>query len=194
MIESWNPVNKRHVARVISLLIDDHNKVPEYIQFFLVDRLLWASTEHDDNGKYRKYFGTPYWSRGAIGQVLANAKGGFKRDKNLIHEHSVPKCVLAERIDALWKEKRTSEADIHDLLKRFSHAAIVSRDEDLRINACGLRNKMPEGFSFSENDDVFSRYRVAGLELYKMQPADLELLAGRNFDNIETSSFFTQRI
>lgn len=195
MIKSWNPINKQHVARVISMLVDDRNDVPLYIQCFLVDRLLWASTEYSDEGKWQKYFGTPYWSRGAIETTVANAAAeGIKLDKDLVHEHSVPKCVLAERIDVLWKEKRITEADIHDLLARFSHAAVISRNEDGEINKCGLRNRMPEDFSFAETDDVFGRYHVAELEIFKLETHDLELLSKGRFPSEEVSRLFSRGV
>lgn len=177
MLESHNKKNKRSIAKTISLLIDDRNEIPEYIQFFLVDRLLWAATEHDDNGKFNKYFGVPYWSVGAIDKVVENINSSKKPEKDLVHEHSVPKCVIAEKLDELYEKKLTSEDDVFELIDRFCHSVVVSKEEDVKLNKAGFRSKMPQSFTFAEGDDVFGRYRAAGIEVYCMDSADLSLLS-----------------
>lgn len=177
MIESHNKIHKRKIAKTISLLIDDRNEVPEFIQFFLVDRLLWAATEYDDNEKFNKYFGVPFWSSGAITKVIDNIENSIKYDKDLVHEHSVPKCIIGKKMDELYEKKLTSEDHIFNLIDRFCHSVVVSKDEDVKLNKAGLRSKMPQSFAFATGDDVFGRYRAAGIEVFCMESADLSHLS-----------------
>lgn len=173
MIKSHNKKNKKEIAKTISILIDDKNGIPEYIQMFLVDRLLWAATEYDDNLQFNKYFGVPFWSYGAIAMLIENINSNNKADKNLVHEHSIPKCVIGEKLDELYESKNTLEDIIYNLLDKFCHSAIVSKDEDKIINKVGYRSKMPNTFAFQEDDDVFARYRIAGVKIYSLDSADL---------------------
>lgn len=177
MLDSHNKNHKRKIAKTISLLIDDKNEVPEFIQFFLVDRLLWATTEYCDHEKFNKYFGVPFWSRGAIEKVLENIGSSIKPEKNLIHEHSVPKCVLGDKLDEMYMKKLTSEEDVFNLLDGFCHSVIVSKDEDQILNQSGLRSKMPVGFDFGSDDDVLCRYRAAGIEVFSVENDDLMQLS-----------------
>lgn len=139
--------------------------------------MLWAATEHDDNGKFNKYFGVPFWSAGAIDRIVDNIKASKKTDKDLVHEHSVPKCVIAEKLDEMYEKKLTSEDDVFELIDRFCHSVIVSKEEDVKLNKAGLRSKMPQSFSFAEGDDILGRYRAADIEVFCVDSADLSDLA-----------------
>ena len=177
MNKSHNALVKRKIAKTISLLIDDRNEVPEFIQMFLVDRLLWAATEYDDSEKWNKYFGVPFWSRGAINKVIDNISSGKKFDKELVHEHSVPKCVLGEKLDEMYENKQVSEEQVFSLIDKFCHAVVVTKEEDVILNKAGFRSKVPSSFSFCDGDDVFCRYRLAGIEIFTVALQDLQKLA-----------------
>lgn len=177
MIVSHNKMNKRKMAKTISLLVDDQHDIPEFIQIFLIDRLLWATTEYDDNGKMNKYFGVPFWSAGAIRKAIDNIKTKTRTIQDLIHEHSTPRLELGKKLDEMYKAKQTSEEDVFRLLDQFCHAVIVSKEEDATINKVGLRSRMPLSFQFREGDDVFCRYRQAGVEVFQLEKLDLINLA-----------------
>lgn len=180
MTVSHNANVKRKIAKTISLLIDDRNEVAEFIQLFLVDRLLWAATEYDDTERWNKYFGVPFWSDGAINKVIENINAGKKPDKELVHEHSVPKCVLGEKLDEMYENKQTSEEEIFSLIDKFCHAVVVTKEEDALLNKAGLRSKMPTTFGFNDGDDLFCRYHLAGIKISTLsQLALLELQKGR---------------
>ena len=71
-IGSHNEVNKKNIAKSISIIFDSKNALPDYIKKMLLERLLWATTEHDNNGIYKKYEGQPFWSKGALRKLILN--------------------------------------------------------------------------------------------------------------------------
>ena len=111
-------------------------------KYALLDNVCWTLSELDG-----KYEGCRYWSTRAIAQRA-----------DLRHEHSVPRRVL---IGLLLAEPAPSEADVRRILD-LCVGAVVTVDEDLALNAVGLRAKMPSGW---DGEDVFARYRAAGVEL-----------------------------
>lgn len=174
-MNSYNSINKMNVAKVMSIIFDDDNEIPEYLQFLLSDRLLWAATEYDDNGIWSKYFGPTYWSSGAVKKVLENFSSGVKIDKDLRHEHAVPRKELNDQLDLMYKSKRLNQNNIFEFIDKFAFAVIVSSDEDIMLNKAGLRSKMPAGFSFDHSGDVFLRYKIAGIEIFEL---DSNMMAG----------------
>src|SRR5690606_29617632 len=105
-ITSHNKKNKKEVAKTIVTIYNSS----EYIRKMLLNRLLWAATENDDEGNYIKYIGQPYWSAEAIEQYKKNIKNKEKdKYKDLRHEHSVPK---KEKINAIEKLKHINEKDV----------------------------------------------------------------------------------
>lgn len=111
-------------------------------KYALLDNVCWTLSELDG-----KYEGCRYWSTRAIA-----------RRTDLRHEHSVPRRVL---IGLLLAEPAPSDADVRRILD-LCVGAVVTVDEDLALNAVGLRAKMPSGW---DGEDVFARYRAAGVEL-----------------------------
>lgn len=181
MTVSHNANVKRKIAKTISLLIDERNDVAEFIQLFLVDRLLWAATEYDDTEKWNKYFGVPFWSHGAINKVVENINLGKKPDKELVHEHSVPKCILGEKLDEMYANKQISEEQIFSLIDKFCHAVVVTKEEDAMLNKAGFRSKMPSSFGFHDDDDMFCRYHLAGIKISTLTPLALQELQKGQF-------------
>ena len=97
-LTSHNKLNKENIAKAIEILYKPENEIKEYIIKMLLDRLLWATTEHTDDGVYKKYLGQPFWSVGAIEKFLDNLANDRNLFDGLRHEHSVPKIEIKKRI------------------------------------------------------------------------------------------------
>ena len=80
--------------------------------------------------------------------------------KRLTHEHTIPLALLAEKILGL---ESGDEEVIYETLSSYCRAAIITREEDHRLNAAKLRSAMPSAWRFGE--DMFARYSIAGIEL-----------------------------
>ena len=70
-------------------------------------------------------------------------------------EHAVPLRVLFDKMVAC-----DTPDEMIAVLEKFFHCAVISAEEDTRMNALGLRSKMPDG----HEDDPQSRYRAAGIQ------------------------------
>lgn len=115
-------------------------------KFAVVSEITWVWSEF--NGKHQ---GCQFWSKEAL-------QSGFP-NKHLVHEHLVPKRVL---VDAIIDEIEKTPDSIYDYLERFCIGVVVTKDEDARLNAAGLRSKMPENW---DTKDPWARYNAVGIKV-----------------------------
>jgi len=87
------------------------------------------------------------------------ARGLSFRNRELVFDHSVPFRVLQEKLMKL--QPVTPEAVRH-LLERHSVVALITKEEDDRLNAAGLNRKMPPGW---DKKNPLARYEAVGIEL-----------------------------
>ena len=182
-IVSHNKTNKENIAKAIVLIYDYNNNVSDYLKKILLDRLLWATTEHDNNGDYKKYLGQPYWSIGAIRKLLDNMANKRNLFLDLRHEHAVPKKEIKHKILDL---ETKSYDNIISILDDLGHAVVVSKEEDGLLNKAGYRSKMPIKLSKNPGiEEVFSRYREAGIKVCNIANMDIRTMNLDDLNNIE---------
>jgi hypothetical protein len=185
-IESHNSQIKRTVAKTIEVIFQKDNEIPDFLKKILLKRVLWVATEHEDDESFKKYHGKPYWSIGAINQVLENIKSNKKLFHNLRHEHAVPKKVI---IDKILELPEVDEKSVFKILDSWGHAVIVSKAEDKILNNHGLRSKMPDTIPLdSKIDIVFARYRKAGIRVCDVRGKDISKLTIEDIINLERNS------
>ncbi|MFK5879081.1 MAG: hypothetical protein QM478_06245 [Flavobacteriaceae bacterium] len=66
--------------------------------------------------------------------------------------------------------KDVSLNEIEKLLEKYLRYATITKNEDKVLNSQGLRSKMPNEFyevGHALYEDVFARYKIIGLTLYK---------------------------
>lgn len=88
--------------------------------------------------------------------------------KRLMKDHAIPVAVLR---DMLFEKRPNSAEEVRKLLLQYFRFGIITDEEDRRLNGAGLRSRMPNGWS--ESDDVFARYatvRIAGQNLRPSYP------------------------
>ncbi len=100
--------------------------------------------------------------------ALVSAQYPNERSKRLTHEHTVPLRLLAE--EALSLETGSKEL-ICEMFNNYCRAAIMTREEDCKLNSAKLRSAMPSEWGFGE--DVLARYSAVGIELL---PPSMRLL------------------
>ena len=92
----------------------------------------------------------------------------YNRVKNLTKlgitmEQVIPVEALFQHFLALHEKHVLSEQTILDVLPKLE-IAIITKEENRKLNAARLSKKMPEGWWNSAALDPFERYRVAGLD------------------------------
>lgn len=68
-------------------------------------------------------------------------------------------------LEALHRQGKLTEAFVAKLIKEKLFCALITKEEDALLSKAGLRNKMPEGWSF-ETGDMSARYRVVGIKMH----------------------------
>src|SRR5439155_7632984 len=89
-------------------------------------------------------------------------------EKNVRHEHGVPKKVLKELLLSL--EKPTEEM-VASILDCFDLGVVVTIEEDKRLNE-RFKSEMPEAFWKKGEEyylDLFARYKLCGIKVGKVQ-------------------------
>lgn len=124
-------------------------------------------------------------------KVLSEKAGELLREDGVAHkgsygkfgiriEHIIPTEVVYCHLDKFcqplkelyrqdkkkfYEQKRQKEAYIVKLIKEKLFCALITKEEDALLSKAGLRNKMPEGWSF-ETGDMLARYRVVGIKMH----------------------------
>ena len=83
---------------------------------------------------------------------------GLKR-KEVTHEHVIPHSIVMNKLLSL--DSLTNE-NIMSILQKYYVICAVTKEEDKRLNAAGLKSKMPDGWD-ETNDNVFARYESVGI-------------------------------
>ncbi len=185
-IISHNEVNKKNIAKSISIIFDSKNAMPDYIKKMLLERLLWATTEHDDSGIYKKYEGQPYWSKGALRKLILNISNKQSNPKispyqDLRHEHSIPKKIIRE----LTLVNDITEEKAFEILNKYGHAVVISKDEDSFLSKKGYRSKLTMPIeNINSMDDIFARYKITGIEICDVRNLKLLQLKSTDIDNL----------
>jgi len=164
VLTSFNLQNKRNIAKVIELLYANH--IPEYILKMLLKRLIWATTENNNVGDQVKYDGQPFWSAKAIDQIIENRKNHLNWDKDIRHDHSVPKEVIIDKLNML--NAKTFQ-NILDIIDRYCFSVVISLDEDRDLTEKGYRSKMEA--ELEENNavkNIFSRYIKCQIQICRI--------------------------
>jgi hypothetical protein len=120
-----------------------------------IHTICWTWTQHEG-----KYAGCPNFSPEAAKIPEAEWCG-----KNVIHEHIVPKTII---INYLMNTRKLSKAKIREYFDTHLIGVIVTKEEDLRLNSLGLRQKMPAGFTDENHElfaDPFARHKTANIQL-----------------------------
>jgi hypothetical protein len=182
-LKSHNKKNKEEIAKTIEILFDTKNNVPDYLRKMLLERLLWATTENDNDGIYKKYDGQPYWSVGALNKLLDNISNKEKTFHDLRHEHAVPKKEIKEKIENL---KNKSTKNILRILNNLGFAVVVTKQEDKKINDTGFRTKMPKQIDLKSNlEIVFSRYIETGIKVCHVGEINLKKIKADDIAKLE---------
>lgn len=83
----------------------------------------------------------------------------YGKNKLTAYEHAIPATIVRSE---LLKSSR-SEDEVRSLLSRAGPVVIILREEDMQLNKCGLKSKMPNNWRWG--DDELARYFTANIKL-----------------------------
>ena len=169
-MKTHNPFLKKQISRLVAQLFNEN--ADPYLTEIVVDRLLWTATEDSDEYKRIKYLGQPYWSKNAI--LIYQAQNTGRKNRNfdgLRHEHIVPRIFIKKKMYDLDEK---SPETIFEILDKYSHAVVVTKHEDQRLNELGLNRELP--IAFHESGDIHARYGHAGIEVIEVQDKCLKTI------------------
>jgi hypothetical protein len=107
-----------------------------------------------------------HWQHKTMGLHAQSMKSKIPRSKaatgrplsECVVEHAVPQMEI---VNWLMDLEPLTQAGVVELLERYFTVMLVTQEEHARLNASGLRSRMPRGWNRS---DVYARYAVVGIE------------------------------
>lgn len=133
----------------------------EFKKHLLLRELLWK-------------IDSPKGVKGDNGAIIFSSKAKALWQKNelagknpkfgIIIEHAVPRLEI---YSALNKEKILTKKTISDVLDSMLVRVAVTKEEDVKLNKLGLRQRMPENWV---DNDVLARHREAKIRHVKWLP------------------------
>lgn len=95
--------------------------------------------------------------------------GGEAYELGLRIEHIIPTEVAYKHILQMVEQDKFDVEYVMAVLAPQFQCALVTKEDDAKLNKAGLRAKMPEGWSFDNCDDMFERYKQTGIELIHLE-------------------------
>lgn len=111
---------------------------------------------------YDNKLGAAFMSKKAYSQMQN------KDFNNLIGEHIVPISVILRLLE---KQNNPSPEDIRKTVTKYSHRAIITKQEDNKLRDAGLSNKMPDNW---DNNTFDARYKSVKIDLLNSQYKELK--------------------
>ncbi len=107
-----------------------------------------------------------YWQNKTLGQHGQSQKANLPRSKaaigrqlsDLIVEHVVPQMEI---VKMLMDMEPLEKKDVEMILTKYFRVILVTKDEHSKLNASGLRSKMPNDW---DGKDVWARYKAVDID------------------------------
>lgn len=133
----------------------------EFKKHLLLRELLWKTDSpkgvRGDNSKI-------IFSSKAKALWQKNELAGKNSKSGIIIEHAVPRLEI---YSVLNRAKRLTKKTISDILDQMLVRVAVTKEEDVKLNKLGLRQRMPENWA---DNDVLARHREAKIRHVKWLP------------------------
>ncbi len=149
-----------HARLILDLQADGYRgHLGQYFRFLLEEPI-----EVDRNPKHgsslREEWSAPTLMSEAAREVWTNGHDFRQAQRSgLCGDHAVPLNVTVRQI-----LQNVDDRNSIDRLVRFGlQFVFITRSEDKKLNAAGLRSKMPEGWT--QTDGPFARYDAVGIRL-----------------------------
>ena len=110
-----------------------------------------------------------YWQNKILGLHGQSQKKNIPRSKAAIGkdtrecevEHVIPQMYI---VNMLMDMSTINKDKIRNILEKYFHVLLVTKEEHRRLNASGLRSKMPKDW---DGENIWARYDAVGINLGK---------------------------
>ena len=110
-----------------------------------------------------------YWQNKTLGLHGQSQKKNIPRSKAAIGkdtrecevEHVIPQMYI---VNMLMDMSTINKDKIRNILEKYFHVLLVTKEEHRRLNASGLRSKMPDDW---DGENIWARYDAVGINLGK---------------------------
>lgn len=132
---------------------------PSEVQYLeTINGVLWRWSQY--YGK-RSRIGLHYYSPKAFELFLSKER----KDGSLIEDHVVPRRVIREMLFK-FKSPDLAEVEIYHILSKYCMGVNILKTEDKKLNASGLKQKMPESW---DKSDPWARYRAVKIPVVRVK-------------------------
>ena len=170
-LKIWKPLTDEHFEELITLAIQAYqlaNRTPSMrrLAAYLISLAGWrwtADAVDSATGIVKPdaiKFDIRYLPHTADAALISAQYPMSQLGKYFTHEHSFPLSLIAEKVISLETESRKAIREIFDVHCR---AAIVTREENGKLDSAKLRSAMPSDWSFG--GDIYARYSIVGIKL-----------------------------
>ncbi len=114
--------------------------------------------------------GRPAWNKIYWSGIVSVKASQIKNKNEVVKEHVVPLKVITDLLITYSKENEINSKEIESILNKYLIFATITKKEDANLRKEKLISKMPVGFYDKDSPlygDLFSRYKVAQIELKK---------------------------
>lgn len=161
---SPNELEKSYLTRILVSI-----SVRDYSAPFRTDFDNWFAFK--EGGPFLNANSRPHWHNNPcpnkhgdalrrahfVSAAAARTLGGLARER-LMKDHAIPVAVVR---DMLFDEQPNSIEEIRAFMLKNYCFGIITETEDRKLNAAGLRSRMPQGWTIA--DCPFARYEVVGI-------------------------------
>ena len=107
-----------------------------------------------------------YWQNKTLGLHGQSQKKNIPRSKAAIGkdtrecevEHVIPQMYI---VNMLMDMSTINKDKIRNILEKYFHVLLVTKEEHRRLNASGFRSKMPDDW---DGENIWARYDAVGIE------------------------------
>ena len=149
---------KSGLSQEIKELLENYRvRVSDSAKSLLQDGSIWT----DDFKSSRTYIHKSQEIKDIIKNERPVSFGFWKylNKEKVTWDHTVPTSVLVDRIIELDNAGNLSFESFSDLVEKYGFVTIITIEENDKLNENGLRQKMPDGWSFDSEADAYARYK-----------------------------------
>jgi hypothetical protein len=143
------------IKYIVSLIKDTNHQGNGIIPFHLENGIIdWAWPLRFVRGN-ETYRGLRYYSHEAR-DAIQDGETQFRRD------HFFPKNIFKE---LLFSMNNRDPNEVRQFMEKYGEICVITIQEDARLNAAGLRGRMPQGWQI-EDGNIFARYQSVGINVW----------------------------
>lgn len=117
-----------------------------------------GAMSHLDPYKIAKHWTNGWYSMGCIERL----KSGI--DFKVIREHPVPVDVVINKLIDLKSNGHLTLEAATEIISKYVHICVVTRDEDKMLRDAHLNNRMPADW---DGENIWARYEAVGIKWQK---------------------------